>query len=624
MASVGFFIKNFSFRTTHHMATVHVHVLAMQVIAGLTKRPVINKGVKSIHYSGQIVKNNLAGISDMENRREKGFQKAIPNRHVRDIAYAIEDTIDEFTHRLPQHQRHRFLGFQNKHLKSRHHLAAQIQYINSKVVDVFERKQRYGLDFHEQGSRTDIIEVALHIEEAELVGIDKPREKLIGLLVKGESRREVQPIPQGIDTMNEDTLKRKINEFLEEKRYVVILDDIWRTHDWQVLKCALPDSNCGSQIMVTTRSYDIASSCREHYGHVYNQESLDPVDSLTLFCKKSNDYPSITVSIMYHKTSFSHLRSLFMFEVDTIPKSYVHAFFSSIRLLRVLDLTDAPLEKLPNEIVNLFHLRLKDNPLEVLQALPNLVYLKLQGAYDGEELCFNAGGFLTLKILFLSNFERLELAKVEEGAMPHLVELIFDEYTMLKKVPLGMECLGNLEILDFVDMPNEFMTALNPLIQLEGRGMRHFHGQAQHLLRFADPGNQLSLRFARKNRRRTEWRGLGKTALESISFIASSLNILPEPFDLVVREFCGGNGGGFGFLNSCGGEGFEGWSRRRRKLVFFGFLVVCAFCLLVISWKEFDMGWDWGFWVCLCWGFQLGAGREVLKIGFWDSVAVLL
>ncbi|KAF8394118.1 hypothetical protein HHK36_020323 [Tetracentron sinense] len=189
-------------------------------------------------------------------------------------------------------------------------------------------------------------------------------------------------------------------------------------------------------------------------------------------------------------------------------------------LLEQLDLI-GKLEKFPNWISSLCNLkriylrgcRLKDNPLEVLQALPNLVYLKLQGAYDGEELCFNAGGFPTLKILHLSNFERLELAKVEEGAMPHLVELIFDEYTMLKK---------------------------------------HFHGQAQHLLRFADPGNRLSLRFARKNRRRTEWRGPGKTALESISFIASSLNILPEPFDLVVREFCGGNGGGFGFSNSCG------------------------------------------------------------------------
>ncbi|KAF8376809.1 hypothetical protein HHK36_031519 [Tetracentron sinense] len=490
--------------------------------------------------------------------------------------------------------------------------------------------------------------------------------------------------------MNEDTLKRKINEFLEEKRYVVILDDIWRTHDWQVLKCALPDSNCGSQIMVTTRSYDIASSCREHYGHVYNQESLDPVDSLTLFCKKvfrGNNCPpelhelseillnrcgglplaiviiggvlstkeniatewdmvyrSLDVNqgghIVIALGNLSQLRRLGILELrkedglalcSSIEKmSNLHWLdVESLQEEKVLDLqfqSSPPLLLKQLDLTGKLE-KLKDNPLEVLQALPNLVYLKLQGAYDGEELCFNAGGFPTLKILFLSNFERLELAKVEEGAMPHLVELIFDEYTMLKKVPLGMECLGNLEILDFVDMPNEFMTALNPLIQLEGRGMRHFHGQAQHLLRFADPGNRLSLRFARKNRRRTEWRGPGKTALESISFIASSLNILPEPFDLVVREFCGGNGGGFGFSNSCGGEGFEGWSRRRRKLVFFGFLVVCAFCLLVISWKEFDMGLGLGVWGLSLLGFSIRSWKRGIKdwiLGFCCCPVIVL
>ncbi|KAF8394080.1 hypothetical protein HHK36_020285 [Tetracentron sinense] len=40
-------------------------------------------------------------------------------------------------------------------------------------------------------------------------------------------------------------------------------------------------------IMVTTRSSDIASSCIEPHGHIYNLESLSPEDSWTLFCKKA-------------------------------------------------------------------------------------------------------------------------------------------------------------------------------------------------------------------------------------------------------------------------------------------------------------------------------------------------
>ncbi|KAF8394119.1 hypothetical protein HHK36_020324 [Tetracentron sinense] len=838
-------------------------------------------------------------LRDADAREESEEVKAWVNQ-VRDIAYDIEDTIDEFTFRLPQHQRRRFLGFLYKtikfvkHLKPRSHLAAQIQFIKSKVLDVSERRLRYGLNFHEQGSSSDPVRdtwydirgVALHIEEAELVAIDNPREKLIGWLLEGESRREVvsvygmggsgkttlvkkvydhqrvkkhfqhrawitvsksfkitelikdmikqlwgkmkQSEPQGVDTMNEDTLKETVNDFLKQKRYVIILDDIWSKNDWEVLKNALPYSNCGSRIMVTTRFYDIASFCIEHYGHVHNQECLGQKDSETLFYKKTfqenscphelqelskkflkrcgglplaivaiggvlltkekivtewdmvyrsfdylletddklksmrnilslsyNDLPYfLKPCLLYlgffpedyiigsskliklwtaegfvrenkrmtieevakshlhelinrsliqvvetgydgrvkkcrvhdlihdiilsklraqkfgaiadeHNTkllekvrrlfiyksvdnvpqnkTFSHLRSLFMFEVVTIPKSYVHAFFSSIRLLRVLDLTDAPLEKLPNEIANLFHLRylslkgtkikklpksigklqnletldlkrtnvrelpsdlfrlkhlrsllvykyeraldilvrnilgfygevgignlvnlqellyidvnqggiivrelgrlsqlrrlgilelrrddgpelcssidkmkslrhlvvtsqeeevldlhfpsspppllqnlylrghlenfpnwisllqnlkniylvgsrLKDDPLGALQALPSLMELTLTRAYDGEELCFKAGGFQTLKILYLTVLKRLKFVRVEDGAMPHLEVLWIVECEMLEEVPIGDGMLENVKFFNLAGMTNEFLT----------------------------------------------------------------------------------------------------------------------------------------------------------------------
>ncbi|KAF8370256.1 hypothetical protein HHK36_031703 [Tetracentron sinense] len=823
---------------------------------------------------------------------------------VRDIAYDIEDTIDEFNLRLQQHQGHGFLGFLYKtvklvkHLKPRHHLATQIQSIKSRVHDVYERRQRYEFNFHDQGSSANALRDtwqdhrggALQIKEDELVGIDKPREKLIEWLVGGESRLEVismygmpgsgktslvkkvydqqrviqhfqhhvwinvsqsfkikelikdmikqlygeikESVPQGVDTMDEDSLKTTVNVFLQQKRYVVILDDIWSIHAWDAVKYALPDSNCSSRIMVTTRSYDIASFCKGLYGHVYNLESLASEDSWTLFCKKAfgenscppellefsknilkrcggiplaivaicsflstkektmieweivhrslgslvqsndklenmkeilslsyNDLPyylkpcllylgffpedyliessrliklwtaegfisekeGVTVEevaerhlhelinrsliqvaetnregrvkrcrvhdfireiilsklrdqncgaiatkhhtkfppkvrwLSIHNSvdsvpenkSFSHLRSLFIFGVNSIPKSYVQSFFSSSRLLRVLDLRDAPLEKLPNEIVNLFSLRylslrrtkiknlpkmmgklqnletldlkgtsvcklpsklfkiqqlrhliaykvqfetysdfwhgfdgrvgirrlvnlqellyidvdvyqggrivrelgeliqlrrlgvlgmrkeygvelcssiekmknlcfldvtsskgevldlqslssppmllqrlelsvnlekfpnwissllnlkklylgkcgLSDDPLGVLQALPNLVELTLHQTYDGEELCLKGGGFLTLKVLYFHGFERLKLVRVEEGAMPHLEVLHIMACKMLEKVPLGIECLANLKFLYFAHMPKEFAMALNP------------------------------------------------------------------------------------------------------------------------------------------------------------------
>ncbi|KAF8370258.1 hypothetical protein HHK36_031705 [Tetracentron sinense] len=380
----------------------------------------------------------------------------------------------------------------------------------------------------------------------------------------------------------------------------------------------------------------------------HNTKLLDKVRRLSIHNSVSN---------VPQNKSLTHLRSLLMFGVDTIPKSNMHAFFSSIKLLRVLDLRNAPLENLPNEIVNFFHLRylslrrtkikklpkmmgklqnletldlkgtnvrelpselfklqwlryllvynketipdsqiihfsgfygqvgignlvnlqellyieanqsggvvrelgrlsqlrrlgifgmrrkdgpelcssietmrnlrwldvmlqgeevldlqtlsspplllqrlhltghlgkfpnwisslhnlkrislgycgIRDDPLEVLQDLANLVDLILNQAYDGEELCFKAGGFRTLKLLYLCKLERLKLVTVEEGAMPNLEELNIVECEMLEKVPLGIECLTNLNFFDFAGMPNEFVTALNPTKIGRGQWMR--------------------------------------------------------------------------------------------------------------------------------------------------------
>ncbi|KAF8394134.1 hypothetical protein HHK36_020340 [Tetracentron sinense] len=138
-------------------------------------------------------------------------------------------------------------------------------------------------------------------------------------------------------------------------------------------------------------------------------------------------------------------------------------------LLQRLDLVGA-LEKFPNWISSLHNLKglhlegskLRDDPLEVLQALPNLVKLVINNTYDGEEMCFKAGGFPALKYLQLCKFERLKLVRVEDGAKPHLEELTIVEFKMLEKVPLGLEFLANLKFMDFAYMPNEFATALNP------------------------------------------------------------------------------------------------------------------------------------------------------------------
>ncbi|KAF8394010.1 hypothetical protein HHK36_020212 [Tetracentron sinense] len=114
------------------------------------------------------------------------------------------------------------------------------------------------------------------------------------------------------------------------------------------------------------------------------------------------------------------------------------------------------------KLSNLRFLDVRDDPLEVLQALPNLVGLTLFQAYDGEEMCFKEGGFQALKNLELSKLERLRLVREEDGALPHLQDLYIYECKMLAKVPLGIECLANLKAFMFCEMSIEFVINLNP------------------------------------------------------------------------------------------------------------------------------------------------------------------
>ncbi len=54
--------------------------------------------------------------------------------------------------------------------------------------------------------------------------------------------------------MEETMLISQLREYLHQKKYVVVLDDVWKTEFWEVVKHALPCNNRGSRIVITTRS----------------------------------------------------------------------------------------------------------------------------------------------------------------------------------------------------------------------------------------------------------------------------------------------------------------------------------------------------------------------------------
>ena len=136
------------------------------------------------------------------------------------------------------------------------------------------------------------------------------------------------------------------------------------------------------------------------------------------------------------------------------------------------------LEKLPHWMSSLHCLakislkwsQLRDDPLEFLQDLPNLVHLEFLQVYEGETLHFNAGGFQRLKVLSLDQMDGLKMVIVEKGAMSSLEKLILQRCKLLHSLPSGIKHLSKLKSLEFYDMPNELIMTLRPDIDGDGDG----------------------------------------------------------------------------------------------------------------------------------------------------------
>ncbi|KAJ7943898.1 Disease resistance protein [Quillaja saponaria] len=237
-----------------------------------------------------------------------------------------------------------------KNLRARHRIASEIQDIKSRVqgisrgqipniVEPGSHSGRPATRFESQGD-------ALLLEEADLVGIDNPKRQLMELLFNDEPGREVISIcgmgglgkttlakqvyedakvkkrfrihawvtvsqsynisellkdmvqqlfnvigkraPLEVNNMKNDKLKELIKNLLQQSRYLIVLDDVWRTSAWDAVKLALPNKNFGSRVILTTRNKEVASSsCSESHNKVYNLEFLPQAEAWKLFCKKT-------------------------------------------------------------------------------------------------------------------------------------------------------------------------------------------------------------------------------------------------------------------------------------------------------------------------------------------------
>ncbi|KQK19987.1 putative disease resistance RPP13-like protein 3 [Brachypodium distachyon] len=91
---------------------------------------------------------------------------------------------------------------------------------------------------------------------------------------------------KGIDTWDEITSIEKLRNLLQDKRYLIIVDDVWSISAWNAIKCVFPENNRSSRIIATTRIFDVAKSCSLGTDdHIYELKPLNGFHSERLFHK---------------------------------------------------------------------------------------------------------------------------------------------------------------------------------------------------------------------------------------------------------------------------------------------------------------------------------------------------
>ncbi|XP_047078919.1 disease resistance protein RPM1-like [Lolium rigidum] len=310
---------------------------------------------KDIWFIKDELETMQAFLVAAEAMKEKDLLLKVWAKQVRDLSYNIEDCLGEFMVHVASQSlsrqlrklkdRHR-IAMQIRDLKSR------VEEVSNRNIryNLIDKNQVLAKAIEERESCMEDIrnQSGSNINEAELVGFSKPKEELIkhlnvhvrtgppqvvcvvgmGGLGKTTLTRKVYESMENFsccawiivsqsfvrmdflkgmikqllgdlalknlleaNVVREDSLAEYLREELLEKRYFVVLDDLWNLDDWKwIQSIALARSNTkGSRIVVTTRNVGLAEECTlESSGPIiYHHEPLQTNDAIKLLLKST-------------------------------------------------------------------------------------------------------------------------------------------------------------------------------------------------------------------------------------------------------------------------------------------------------------------------------------------------
>ncbi|WVZ88125.1 hypothetical protein U9M48_034676 [Paspalum notatum var. saurae] len=273
-------------------------------------------------------------------------------RKVRELAYDTEDAIDTYAVRVARREPAaddlnifkkicRKAAGVVKNAKGRHQLADKVKDIKNLSKELADlAKYRISATSANPTASTGMDPRLLNMykSEAELVGIEAPRDELIRRLTDagpeqslkivsivgfgglgktalaktvhdrlknqfdcsafvsvGRNPRIMSVLEKLLEKLEEnkygnikstgwdvERLYDELHRFLHNKRFFIVIDDIWDTKSWKRILYSLKDNNCGSRIIMTTRNSDVVTKDVD----VYKLKPLSHDNSKILFNKR--------------------------------------------------------------------------------------------------------------------------------------------------------------------------------------------------------------------------------------------------------------------------------------------------------------------------------------------------